>query len=113
MLLYYKKVICLCIVNSCKSEVFKVMYPYLALDDETEFVRSEMLEDNTVKVYIEKPNEKDCFHCASCYLPKYEWKDVFGFDENEIKKYQTIIDNNAHLIIELSQNGGFDHASGF
>ena len=90
-----------------------MMYPYLTLDDETEIVHSEMLDDNTVKVYIEKPDEKDGFHYASCVLPKYEWTDVFGFDENEINKNQTIIENNAHLIIELSQNGGFDNASGF
>ena len=89
-----------------------MMYPYLTLDDETEIVHSEMLEDNSVRVYIEKPDEKDGFHHATCYLPKYEWSDVFGFDENEIKAFQTIIENNAHLIIELSQNGGFDHASG-
>ena len=29
-----------------------MMYPYLTLDDETEIVHSEMLSDNTVKVYI-------------------------------------------------------------
>ena len=90
-----------------------MMYPYLTLDDGTEIVHSEMLEDNTVRVYIEKPDEKDCFHYASCYLPKYEWKDIFGFDKSEIKTFQSIIENNAHLIIELSQNGGFDNASGF
>ena len=86
-----------------------MMYPYLTLDDETEIVHSEMLSDSTVKVYIEKPDDKDGFHYASCYLPKYEWKDIFGFSEEEIKKYQTIIENNAHLIIELSQTGGFVH----
>ena len=59
-----------------------MMYPYMTLDDET-----------------------DGFHFASCYLPGYEWKDISGFSEEEIKKYQTIIENNAHLIIELSQNG--------
>lgn len=90
-----------------------MMYPYLTLDDETEIVHSEMLEDHTVKVYIEKPDEKDGFHNATCYLPQYEWTDILGFDDNEIKKYQAIIENNAHLIIELSQNGGFDNASGF
>ena len=90
-----------------------MMYPYLTLDDGTEIVHSEMLEDKSVKVYIEKPDEKDGFHNASCYLPKYEWTDVFGFDESEINAYQSILENNAHLIIELSQNGGFDHASGF
>ena len=29
-----------------------MMYPYLTLDDETEIVHSEMLENNTVKVYM-------------------------------------------------------------
>ena len=90
-----------------------MMYPYLTLDDETEIVHSELLSDNTVKVYIEKPDEKDGFHYASCFLPKYEWQEIFGFTENEIKRYQTIIENNAHLIIEVSKNGGFDNASGF
>ena len=90
-----------------------MMYPYLSLNDGTEIVHSEMLSDNTVKVYIEKADEKDGFHYASCFLPTYEWKDVFGFHENEIKYYQSIIENNAHLIMELSKNGGFDHASGF
>ena len=90
-----------------------MMYPYLTLDDDTEIVHSEMLENNTVKVYIEKPDENDGFHYASCYLPKYEWKDILGFDESEIARFQSIIENNAHLIIELSQNGGFDNASGF
>jgi len=90
-----------------------MMYPYLTLDDETEIVHSELLKDNTVKVYIEKPDENDGFHFASCYLPGYEWKDISGFSEEEIKKYQTIIENNAHLIIELSQNGGIDNGSGF
>lgn len=90
-----------------------MMYPYITLDDETEIVHSEMLEDNTVKIYIEKPDEKDGFHHATCFLPKYKWEDVFGFNEDEIIKYQSIIENNAHLIIELSQNGGFDNASNF
>ena len=42
------------------------MYPYLTLDDETEIVHSEMLPDNSVKVYIEKPDEADGFHYATC-----------------------------------------------
>ena len=89
-----------------------MMYPYLTLDDETEIVHSEMLSDNTVKVYIEKPDEKDGFHFASCFLPKYEWREIFGFTEDEIKRYQSIIANNAHMLIELSQKEGIDNASG-
>ena len=90
-----------------------MMYPYLTLEDETEIVHSEMLKDNTVKVYIEKPNEKDGFHHATCYLPEYRWEDIFGFNSDDIKSFQSVIENNAHLILELSKSGGFDNASGF
>jgi hypothetical protein len=72
-----------------------------------------MLEDGRVKVYIEKPDEKDCFHHATCYLPKYEWEDVFGFNNEDIDKYREIIESTAHLIIEFSQEGGVENASSF
>ena len=89
------------------------MYPFLTLDDNTEIVHSEMRSDGTVKVYIEQPDAKDCFHHATCYLPDYKWEDIFGFSQEEIDKYQEIIESTAHLIMQFSQEGGFDNASGF
>lgn len=41
--------------------IFNMMYPFFALDDGTEIVHSEMSPDGKVKVYMEKPDEKDCF----------------------------------------------------
>ena len=32
-----------------------MMYPFIQLQDDTEIVHSEILEDEVVKVYIEKP----------------------------------------------------------
>ena len=90
-----------------------MMYPFMTLDDGTEIVHSEMKADGSVKVYIEKPDEKDCFHHAACYIPAYKWDDVFGFSEDEIAEFQKIIESAAHLILEFSQTGGFDNASGF
>ena len=90
-----------------------MMYPFMTLDDNTEIVHSHMLEDGRVKVYIEKPDEKDCFHHATCYLPKYEWEDIFGFTSVDIDKYKEIIESTAHLIIEFSQEGGVENASSF
>lgn len=90
-----------------------MMYPFLQLDDNTEIVHSEMLQNGEVKVYVEKPDEKDCFHNAVCYLPKYRWEDINGFTEEEINRYQEIIETVSHLIMEFSQQGGFDHASSF
>ena len=88
-----------------------MMYPFMTLDDNTEIVHSEILKDGTVKVYIEKPDEKDCFHSATCYLPKYEWKEVNGFTDDEVKKYQDYLETVAHLIIRFAQEGGFDNAA--
>ena len=85
----------------------------VALDDGTEIVHSEMREDGRVKVYLEKPDAKDGFHHATCYLPGYDWEDVFGFTEEEMKRYQEVIESTAHLILEFSQEGGFENASSF
>lgn len=38
-----------------------MMYPFLTLDDETEITHSDVLPDGTVKVYVEKPDEKIVF----------------------------------------------------
>ena len=89
------------------------MYPFMTLDDGTEIVHSEMREDGHVKVYLEKPDAKDGFHHATCYLPGYEWEDVFGFSDTEMKRYQEVIESTAHLILEFSQEGGFENASSF
>ncbi len=89
-----------------------MMYPFMTLDDDTEIVHSEWLPDNRVKVYVEKPDEKDCFHHLTCYLPKYELEEVEGFTQLEIDKYMEIIKSTAHLIIAFSKEGGFENAAG-
>ncbi len=75
-----------------------MMYPFMTLDDDTEIVHSEFLSSGKVKVYVEKPDEKDCFHHMTCWLPGYDIEDVFGFDKDEIEKYMEIIRQTAHLI---------------
>ena len=90
-----------------------MMYPFLTLDDETEITHSEFLPSGKVKVYIEKADEKDGFHHMVCYLPGYEVEELDGFDHDEVEKYLDIIRSTAHLIMEFSKEGGFDHASGF
>ena len=87
-----------------------MMYPFLQLDDHTEIVHSEMRDDGRVKVYIEQPVEGG-FHSAICFLPKYQWQDIEGFTEAEIDRYQEVLESVAHLIIQFSQEGGFEHAA--
>ncbi len=88
-----------------------MMYPLMTLSDETEIVHSDMKENGTVKVYIERPDEKYGFRHATCWLPQYKWEDIYHFSKEEIEQLEEIIRSAAHLIIEFSQEGGFEHAS--
>ncbi len=75
------------------------MRPLLTLDDGTEIVHSEMLEDHRVKVYLEKPDATDCFHYATCYLPAYTWEGDFGFTDEALSRYHDVLESTAHLIL--------------
>lgn len=88
-----------------------MMYEYMTLSDNTAIAHSDM-QDGLVKVYIEKPVDGG-FHHVTCMLPGYEWSDCEGFSEKEIELLKKFVENNAHLIMEFSQKGGFENASGF
>ena len=75
-----------------------MLYPLLTLSDQTEMLYSEIKPDGRVKVYVEKPDAKDCFHNAVCWLPGYTWEDIFGFTPAEIRRYEQLIRAEAHRI---------------
>ena len=89
-----------------------MMYPYLTLNDNTEITHSEMKEDGSVKVYIETPDETGGFRSAVFWLPSYTWEDVKGYTDAEMTFFKELIRNNAHVIIEFSQDGGVLYAAG-
>ena len=72
--------------------------PLLTLSDQAEMLYSEIKPDGRVKVYVEKPDAKDCFHNAVCWLPGYTWEDIFGFTPAEIRRYEQLIRAEAHRI---------------
>lgn len=88
-----------------------MMYPFMTLNDDTEITHSEMKEDGRVKVYIETPDAKGGFHSAVCWLPAHQWTDVHGYTNAEMDYFKQLIRNNAHLIIEFSQDGGVLNAT--
>ena len=90
-----------------------MMYPFMTLEDGTEIVHSEMKDNGEVKVSIDPPDEEDCFHHMTCYLPSYRIEDEFGYNKDEKEYFLDIIKSTAHLIIEFSKDGGFEHASVF
>ena len=88
-----------------------MMYPYLTLNDDTEITHSEMKDDGTVKVYIETPDLKDGFHHAVCWLPEYRWEAISGYSDAEMTFFNRLVRNNAHAIMEFSQDGGVLYAA--
>jgi len=89
-----------------------MMYPFMQLEEGIEIVHSELLEDERVKIYIEKPIFGG-FYSATCYLPSYEWSEVIGFSKEDIEIFQDIIESTSHLIIRFARDGGFENASSF
>lgn len=90
-----------------------MMYKFMTLDNATEIVHSEMRPDGTVKVYMERPDETAGFLHAACYLPDYRWKDISGFSDSELARFQEVSESTAHLILQFSKEGGFENASNF
>ena len=88
-----------------------MMYPYMTLNDNTEITQSEMMEDGSVKVYIETPDESGGFHSAVCWLPGYKWEKIKGYSEADMNFYRALVRDNAHLILEFSQDGGVLYAA--
>ena len=80
-------------------------YPYMTLMDKTEITHGDVREDGTVLVYIETPVDWG-FNSAYCVLPSYEWSEIHGYSETEIARFDKLLHNNAHLIIELAKAGG-------
>lgn len=78
-----------------------MMYPYMTFNDDTEVTHSQMLEDGSVKVYIETPVENG-FKNLTCWLPKYEYEN-HGYDGNELEHWKEFIQNNAHRIMVLDR----------
>lgn len=90
-----------------------MMYPFMTLNNDTEITHSEMNADGKVKVYIETPDDNGGFSNATCWLPEYKWENIQGYSETEIAYFNQLLRNNAHLIIEFSQEGGILNASNF
>ena len=89
-----------------------MMYPYMTLNDNTEITHSEMKDDGSVKVYIETPDQNGGLHSAVCWLPQHRWEEIHGYSDTEMEYYKELIRNNAHLILEFSQEGGVLYAAG-
>lgn len=85
------------------------MWEYVRLEDETRVSYSDLREDNTVKVVIERPRDRG-FDTASCLLPSRSWLGIDGFTDEERAWLDEFINNNASLIMRFAYEGGRKYA---
>lgn len=78
------------------------MWDYVQFPDETQIAYSDMREDGTVEIRIERPIDMG-FDSATCLLPAYRWESVEGFSSAEIAAFDNFLRNNAPLIFEFAQ----------
>ncbi len=88
-----------------------MMYPFMTLDDGTEIVHSEYLDNGEVKVYAETPDEEKGFLHMTVFLPSYRIEEIYGYDEGMKEKIMRVIDARSDEIIEkwLSFFGRIDY----
>lgn len=79
-----------------------MFYGYVKLEDETQFTYSELREDQTVLVGVERPTDMG-FDSAECLLPSFRWGKIKGFSKEDIAWLDTFVRNNAPLIMRLAR----------
>lgn len=80
----------------------------MTLSDETEITHSHVIEEDglqSVEVHFERPRSNG-FDMARCVLPTYTWIKCEGFSDEEIKKFEAFLHNNAHLLYRYAASGG-------
>ena len=71
-----------------------MMWNYVQFPDETQIAYSDVREDGTVRIDIERPRDWG-FDSARCIMPAYQWSDVDGFSGQEIEEFDVFLRNNA------------------
>lgn len=85
------------------------MWEYVRLEDDTQISYSDLRDDNTIKVVVERPRDWG-FDSATCLLPSYTWSNVDGFSKEEIDWLDEFVHNNAPLITRFAYEGGRRYA---
>lgn len=84
------------------EEVTFMMWSYAEFPDGTCIAYSDLRDDGTVKITVERPRDGG-FDGAHCIMPAYDWTGVDGFTESELDGLKDFLRNNAPLIFELAE----------
>lgn len=79
------------------------MWRYVTFPDETIVAYSDIRDDGTVQIDVERPRDGG-FDTARCLMPAYRWSKVDGFSDEELEDFEAFLRNNAPLIFDFARN---------
>ena len=79
-----------------------MFYDYVKLEDGTQIAYSQVLDDGTVEVSVERPVDLG-FDSVRYVLPSFERFDVCGFSDMDIASLDAFICSNAPLMLRLAR----------
>lgn len=79
-----------------------MFYDYAELEDGTQVAYSNVLDDGTVEVSVERPIELG-FDSALCSIPAFEWSNVEGFTQSDMDAIDSFVHANAPLILRFAR----------
>ena len=97
------------LVEGRLRELVQVMWNYVQLADETQIAYSDLREDGTLEVAVERPVDMG-FDSARCMLPAHRWFDVTGFSGEEMTGLDSFVRNNEPFIFELAERRASEQA---
>ena len=86
-----------------------MMYNYIKLADDTQIAHSNILDDQTVQVSVERPIDGG-FCSATCFLPRCRSGPGEGFTAADLGFLSEIVRDNAPLIYRLAREAGKRYA---
>ena len=79
-----------------------MFYDYAKLEDGTQVAYSQVLDDGSVEVSVERPVQLG-FDSVRYRLPSFERFDVCGFSEMDVASLDAFIRRNAPLMLRLAR----------
>lgn len=86
-----------------------MFYNYVELEDGTQVAYSNVLDNGTVEVSVERPVELG-FDTVRCSLPTFERADIEGFNDEDMAYLNTFVHNSAPLILRLAREASKNYA---
>ena len=88
-----------------------MVYPYITLGERLKISHSELLKNNTIRVFVEEEDDSLGIKEAEYIIPGLKLKNRVGFSDDELMSITQIVKYNSSLIYTVARQGGIANAN--